>query len=147
MPVRRGVATKAERISATAASPKGGTMSSIFRAAAATILAIAITLPAHADDTSAIKAAQASWEKAFSGGDGAAASAAVFTEDARLLPPGAPMVVGREAIGKFWQGDFDAGIKDLKLGLIAVDMVGDDTMIETGTFAVTVPASDGSRKP
>ena len=122
-------------------------MHSVLRIAVAGLLALPMTTYARADDTSVIKAAQASWESAFAGGDGAAAAAAVFAEDARLLPPGEPMVVGREAIGKYWQGGMDAGVKDLKLGLTAVDMVGDDTMIETGTWAVTVPAKDGSRQP
>jgi uncharacterized protein (TIGR02246 family) len=114
--------------------------------AAAVALIIPMATLAHAADPSPIEVAQASWEKAFSGGDGAAAAAAVFTEDARLLPPGEPMVEGRAAVGKYWQGAFDAGVKDLELGLIAVDMVGDDTMIETGTWAITVPGSDGGRQ-
>lgn len=93
-------------------------------------------------DTSDLETAQASWEQAFAGGDGAAAAAAVFTEDARLLPPGEPMVEGRNAIGEYWQAAFDAGVKDLELGPIAVEMHG-DTMIETGTWSVKVPNADG----
>jgi uncharacterized protein (TIGR02246 family) len=112
------------------------------RAAAAVALFVPSTLSALADD-SPITAAQALWEQAFATGDGAEAAEMAFTEDARLLPDGAPLVEGREAVGKFWQGAFDAGFRDLNLGLIAVDMVGDDTMIETGTWEVTVPAEGG----
>ena len=52
------------------------------------------------------------------------------------------MVEGREAIGTYWQGAMDAGVHSLDLGLIAVEMLG-DTMIETGTWEVTVPAEGG----
>lgn len=99
--------------------------------------------PAVSQDTAEIEAAQAMWELAFATGDGAKAAEMAFTEDARLLPPGEPMVVGREAIGQYWQAGFDIGVRDLQLGLTAVDLVGDDTMIETGTWAVTIPTEDG----
>lgn len=99
--------------------------------------------PAVAQGTAEIEAAQALWEEAFATGDGAKAAEMAFTEDARLLPPGEPMVVGREAIGQYWQAGFDLGVRDLQLGLTAVDMVGDDTMIETGTWEVTIPTEDG----
>jgi len=97
---------------------------------------------AFADDTSEIEAAQESWEKAFAAGDGAAAAEAVFTEDARLLPSNSPVIEGREAIGKFWQGLMDAGVNGLDLGLIAVEMHG-DTRIETGTWSVKAPKEGG----
>lgn len=67
----------------------------------------------------------------------------VFTEDARLLPPGEPMVEGREAIASYWQAGFEAGVHGLDLESIAVDLLAPDTMIETGTWKVTVPDGDG----
>jgi ketosteroid isomerase-like protein len=33
----------------------------------------------------------------------------IYTSDARILPPGAPMVSGREAIKKFWSGLIQVG--------------------------------------
>ncbi len=121
-------------------------MRSVCRAAvAAAFFLIPAAGPVLADGSAELKAAQARWEQAFALGDGAKAAAEVFTEDARLLPPGEPPVEGREAIGKYWQGGYDAGFRDLKLGVIAVDMVGDDTMIETGTWAVTLPGEGGKR--
>ncbi len=93
-------------------------------------------------ETAAIETAQSSWEAAFASGDGVKAGS-VFTEDARLLPPGEPLVEGREAIGQYWQAGFDAGVRDLRLGLTTVDMIGDDTMIETGTWTVNVPTETG----
>ncbi len=54
------------------------------------------------------------------------------------------MVEGRDAIAAYWQGGFEAGFRDLELGVIAVDMQG-DTMIETGTWSVTLPGEDGAK--
>jgi uncharacterized protein (TIGR02246 family) len=94
-------------------------------------------------DTAELEKAQAAWEAAFNAGDGAAAAEAVFTEDARLMPPGEPVVEGRDAVAAYWQGGFDAGFRDLELGVIAVEIHG-DTMIETGTWSVTLPGEDGT---
>ena len=49
------------------------------------------------------------FEAAFNRRD-AAALAAMYTEDATLLPPGSEMVSGRQAIQQFWQGAFDMGV-------------------------------------
>lgn len=115
----------------------------MFRTTGALALgAVLLATAASASDTSTLEAAQQSWEKAFAAGDGMAAAEAVYTEDARLLPPGEPVVEGREAIGKYWQGAMDAGFHGLDLGLIDVEIVG-DTMIETGTWTVTFPAEGG----
>ncbi|HRO11632.1 SgcJ/EcaC family oxidoreductase [Amaricoccus sp.] len=116
-------------------------MRTVCRLAAAAALLLA-PVPVQADD-GPIVAAQALWEQAFATGDGARAAEMAFTEDARLLPDGAPIVEGRDAIADYWQQAFDAGFRDLELGLVAVDMVGDDTMIETGTWSVTVPTEGG----
>ncbi len=118
-------------------------MREIYQIACAVALWVSMATAATAQDSAPIDAAQALWEQAFATGDGARAAEMAFTEDARLLPPGEPMVVGREAIAQYWQANFDAGVKELQLGLTAVEMVGDDTMIETGTWAVTVPTEDG----
>ena len=54
---------------------------------------------ASADET-AIRAQTTNWEKAYNGGD-AKSVAALYAEDALLLPPGAPGVSGRAAIQAF----------------------------------------------
>ena len=64
--------------------------------------------PASADET-AIRAQSTNWEKAYNGGD-AKAVAALYTEDALLLPPGASGVSGRAAILEFFTKDI-AGSK------------------------------------
>jgi uncharacterized protein (TIGR02246 family) len=56
--------------------------------------------PANADEA-AIRAQSTSWERAYNGGD-AKAVAALYAEDALLLPPGASGVSGRAAILEFF---------------------------------------------
>lgn len=60
-------------------------------------------------DAAAIRAQSTSWEKAYNGGD-AKAVAALYAEDALLLPPGAPGARGRAAILDFFTKDI-AGAK------------------------------------
>ena len=125
-------------------------MRDVCRAAVAALLLVAAApaAPAAAEgdpDMAAVaEAAQSLWEEAFATGDGARAAEMVFTENARLLPDGAPIVEGREAIAQFWQGYFDAGLTNLRLSLIEGELVGEDTFIETGTWTVTVPNADGT---
>src|SRR6266702_2922002 len=64
--------------------------------------------PASADEA-AIRAESTDWVKAYNGGD-AKAVAALYAEDALLLPPGAPGVKGRGAIMAFIAKDI-AGSK------------------------------------
>ena len=59
--------------------------------------------PAGADEAG-IRAQTTSWEKAYNGGD-AKAVAALYAEDALLLPPGASGVSGRAAIQAFFTKD------------------------------------------
>jgi len=59
--------------------------------------------PASADEA-AIRAQTTSWEKAYNGGD-AKAVAALYADDALLLPPGASGVSGRAAILAFFTKD------------------------------------------
>lgn len=59
--------------------------------------------PASADEV-AIRAQTTSWGKAYNGGD-AKAVAALYAEDALLLPPGASGVSGRAAILQYFTKD------------------------------------------
>jgi ketosteroid isomerase-like protein len=45
----------------------------------------------------------------------AAAMASLWTENARVLPPGQEMIIGRAAVQAFWQSGFDQGAYDLVL--------------------------------
>ncbi len=53
---------------------------------------------------------------------------AVYTVDARILPPGAEMVSGRENIKQFWQ----AAIAGLNVGSIQLETVDFQAVGETG---------------
>ncbi len=95
--------------------------------------------PASADEA-AIRAQTTSWEKAYNGAD-AKALAALYADDALLLPPGAPGVRGRTAIQEFFAKDV-AGSKAAG----AVFMLNPKTDVgvsgnmgwESGTYKVTV---------
>ena len=67
----------------------------------------------------------------------------VYTSDAHVLPPGAPMVEGREAIKQFWQQAI-AGmkIKEAKLETVFADECG-DRVLEIGRADLTL---DGNQR-
>ena len=95
--------------------------------------------PASADET-AIRAQTTSWVKAYNGGD-AKSVAALYAEDALLLPPGAPGVKGRPAILEFFTKD----IADSKAaGVVFAIAPNADVGVsgnmgwESGTYKVTV---------
>jgi ketosteroid isomerase-like protein len=62
----------------------------------------------------------------------------VYTADARILPPGAPMIAGREAIKKFWR-DFIQSANAQSGVLNSVDVVpSGDGIVELGRALLTV---------
>lgn len=81
---------------------------------------------------------------AFNAGDGAGV-AALYTEDAALLPPGGTEVNGRAAIQEFWQGAIDSGMKIDSLGAVEVDASG-ALAGEVGAFVLSVPGDEGTSK-
>ena len=58
--------------------------------------------PALAQDKATIERLNDAWTAAFNKGD-AAAVAAMYTEDAYVMPPGAELIKGRAAIEGFWR--------------------------------------------
>jgi uncharacterized protein (TIGR02246 family) len=53
----------------------------------------------------------------------AASVAALYAEDAVVLPPDAPMVSGRSAIEQFWRGMMGAGARGVNLAaLVAISL-------------------------
>jgi uncharacterized protein (TIGR02246 family) len=67
----------------------------------------------------------------------ASGCAAVYTEDAKLLPPNSPLVTGKQAIQAFWQGGIDMGIKGATLQTVELEEHG-DTVIEVGTYTLDI---------
>jgi uncharacterized protein (TIGR02246 family) len=96
-------------------------------------LAVAPASSAIAQDgaRAAIEAANKRFSAALAKGD-AAAVAALYTADAELLPPGAPVVKGQAGIQQFWKGAVDSGLKHLTLASREVQTHG-DTAHEIGT--------------
>ena len=80
-------------------------------------------------------------EQAFNRGD-AAAVAALYTEDATLLPPGADILTGRRAAQARWQAAYDTGARNLSLDPVSVETWGDAAR-EIGRFTLQVPGQGG----
>ncbi len=100
---------------------------------------------AFADVAAEVEASNTEFEKAFNSGD-AAGVARRYTEDAVLLPPGMPNVVGRDDIEAMWQGFMDSGAQELELKAESVDAYG-EAAVETGSFSLSAPGADGDLTP
>ena len=73
----------------------------------------------------------------------AAAAAALYTEDARLLPPNSDAVVGREAIQAFFQQSLiDAGVRDIEFMQAEVHVMG-KMAYDRGEIQLTVQPEMG----
>jgi len=72
----------------------------------------------------------AAFMAAFKRGD-SAGMAAVYTEDAKILPPNLPPMRGKPAIQAFWQGALDMGIAEAVLETVEFEELG-DTAWEVG---------------
>ena len=97
----------------------------------AMLAAIFLAVPALAQDKATIQSLSDQFAKAFNAGD-AAAVAALYTEDAIILPPGGDMMKGRSAIQAFWKGaaeQFGNG----KLTTVDVKPLGNEAAREIGT--------------
>ena len=114
------------------------------------ILALCLGLlsaPALAQSKAAIQKLNDQWAAAFNKGD-AAAVAAMYTSDAYVLPAAAPMVQGRAAIEKLWQGAMQQ-MSDVKVTTIAVKPLGPSAAREIGTASFKTksqPPQDGAIK-
>ena len=90
--------------------------------------------PAVAQDKATIERLNDAWTAAFNKGD-AAAVAAMYTEDAYVLPPGAEMVKGRTGIEAFWRQAAQQ-MGDAKLTTLDVLPLGRSAAREIGTVTL-----------
>jgi uncharacterized protein (TIGR02246 family) len=74
----------------------------------------------------------------------AAAMASLWTENARLLPPGREMITGRAGVQAFWQSRFDQGASDVVLESLEIKSLADGVAYEIGRNIVRVRTADGS---
>lgn len=93
----------------------------------------------------AIEKANAKFGEAVRKGDGAAI-AALYAEDAKLLPPNSEMIQGKDGIKAFWTGGLQMGIKDAVLK--TVEVLGmRDVVYEIGKYDLTIkPEGQGTIK-
>ena len=100
---------------------------------------LCLPVPAMAQDKAAIQSLNDRFVQAFNTGD-AAAVAALYTEDAVILPPGAEMMKGKSAIQAFWKGATEQ-LGDGKLTTADVKPMGSETAREIGTFSFRTKGS------
>ena len=108
---------------------------------------ILVAWPAAAQSKAIIQKADDKWAEAFNKGD-AAALAAMYTEDAYALPPGAEMLKGRSAIEAFWRQQMQQ-IGDVKCTALDVKRLGRNAAREIGTCSFKTkaqPPQDGALK-
>jgi ketosteroid isomerase-like protein len=86
--------------------------------------------------TEAIAAANRGFQEAFARGD-AAGAAAVYTEDAEILPPNSETMHGRAVIQGFWQGALDMGIKGATLETVELETYPTGA-VEVGKYSLSV---------
>jgi uncharacterized protein (TIGR02246 family) len=92
---------------------------------------LSVGTPALAQNKVTIEKLNDVWTAAFNKGD-AAAVAALYTEDAYVLPPGSAMVKGRPAIEAFWRQAAQQ-MSDAKLTTVDVLPLGRSAAREIGT--------------
>jgi uncharacterized protein (TIGR02246 family) len=81
------------------------------------------------------------FEAAFNRGD-TNAVAALYTEDATLMPPDAGIISGRPSIAEFWSGARASGIRSVSLQIHDVQAAG-DSAYEIGTATLNIQPPDG----
>lgn len=86
-----------------------------------------------------IRAAEEKWVEAFNAGDPSGV-AALYTEEARLLPPGADIVAGRSAIEGFVK-EFVATGAQLAFDLVAVHESA-DLCVAVGRYTMDFPGGE-----
>ena len=85
-----------------------------------------------------IEGREAEWLAAFNGAD-AAGVARIYSEDARLLPPGAPVIAGRDAVEGFVKEFVSTGAQ-LAFQLLTVHE-SDDLCAAVGEYDMTIPGA------
>jgi uncharacterized protein (TIGR02246 family) len=104
----------------------------------ATVWLAILASPVMAQDKATIQQLSNQFGEAFNRGD-AAAVAALYTEDAYLLPPGAEMAKGRTAVQTFWKAASEQ-VGNMKLTTVEVMPLGENAAQEIGSFTLRTKA-------
>jgi uncharacterized protein (TIGR02246 family) len=97
-----------------------------------------VAAPALAQSKATIQKLNDAWSAAFNKGDGAAV-AAMYAEDAYVLPPGSDMIRGRDKIAEFW-GQAATQFGDARLSTVDVLPLGRSAAREIGTVTLKTKA-------
>jgi uncharacterized protein (TIGR02246 family) len=84
----------------------------------------------------------AKWMAAYNKGD-AAGVAALYADDATVLPPNSEMVQGKQAIQDLWSSMMQTGLKEVKLTTVKVGGSG-DTIYEIGQYTAKIQPQGGA---
>jgi len=117
------------------------------RLAISAVFLLLAASPALAQSKAAIQKLEDQWGAAFNKGD-AAAVAAMYSDDAYVLPAGAPVVKGHADIQSFW-GQAIQQLGDIKCTAVDVMPIGRSGAREIGTCTFKTKAAspqDGSLK-
>lgn len=87
------------------------------------------------DVHSAIRSANDNFESTFAQGD-STGLANFYTDNAMLLPTESDFVKGKQAIGEFWQGAMNMGVKGIKLDDLEIEENG-DSVIDIGLYTLS----------
>ncbi|GAB3893172.1 YybH family protein [Spirosoma agri] len=66
---------------------------------------------------------------------GATTMGSLYTTDAQLFPPNSDIIQGSTAIGTFWKGGFDSGLKWAKLETLEATQEG-EVIVEVGRYTL-----------
>jgi uncharacterized protein (TIGR02246 family) len=107
------------------------------------LLALAACENTMAQGLTGINATNAEFQAAFNRGD-APGLAKLYTADSLLMAPNYGRIKGRRAIEGLWQNFFDAGVSDIDLNTLELEVTGNKAS-EVGTFSLTAPDGKGGR--
>jgi uncharacterized protein (TIGR02246 family) len=87
-----------------------------------------------------IEQATAAFADAVARGD-AAAVAAVYTDDGRLLAPTAELIAGRRHIEAYWRAGLALGLRRVELRALDLQ-IDDDVAVEIGRYTLALDGGD-----
>ena len=96
-------------------------------------LLTSLSVFAQKDMKADIMAANQKFMDAFQ--KGATTMSSYYTADATLMPPSSEPIQGNAAIGTFWKGGHDSGVKRAKLETVEAEMAGNQ-VIEIGRYTL-----------
>ena len=109
------------------------------RAAILAVSMMLLAVPALAQSKATIEKLNEAWCAAFNKGD-AAALAAMYTDDATVLPQGGPMIKGATAIKDLWAGEVKT-LGDATLTTVELHTMGEVMAYEIGLATAKTKAS------